>query len=79
MSDPVNSSETGTPSPSMTARIAETARLLKGKFSPEGMDRADSLLQGYPNPCRVVHVLQLLHNVMFPGKWDPETVPYNQL
>ncbi|MCB1069619.1 MAG: serine acetyltransferase [Verrucomicrobia bacterium] len=43
------------------------------------MDRADSLLQGYPNPCRVVHVLQLLHNVMFPGKWDPETVPYNQL
>jgi serine O-acetyltransferase len=61
------------------ARIADTAHALKARFSPEGSDRPDSLLQGYPNPCKVVHALQLLHNVMFPGKWDPETVPYDHL
>lgn len=64
---------------SLASRVKETARALKGKFSPEGLDRPDSLLQGYPNPCKVVHALQLLHNVMFPGKWDPETVPYDRL
>lgn len=54
--------------------IPDTVKELLPLYSPPGTDRPDSLLAGYPNPCKVIEALQLLHNLMFPGKWDPDIV-----
>lgn len=43
-------------------------------FHDDGQDRPDSLMRGYPNPRRVVEALQLLLDVVVPGKFDTEAL-----
>ena len=43
-------------------------------FHDNGADRPDGLMRGYPNPRRVVEALQLLLDVVIPGKFDTEAL-----
>jgi serine O-acetyltransferase len=48
-------------------------------FHDNGGDRPDGLMRGYPNPRNVVEALQLLIDVIIPGKFDTELLDKKSL
>jgi len=59
--------------------VLNTVRSLLPLYTDDEHDRADSVLDAYPNPAHIVEALQILIDVMFPGKMTPGRIEPDEL
>lgn len=64
---------------SIQTRLYRTVSALLPHYADDGTDRADGVLDAYPNPVHIIEALQVLIDVMFPGKMTPGTIEPDEL
>jgi serine O-acetyltransferase len=60
-------------------RINDTVSALLPTYTDDEQDRADSVLDSYPNPAHIVEALRILVDVMMPGKMTPGKIAPDEL
>ena len=63
----------------LETQLHDTVSSLLPLYSDIGEDRPDSVLDAYPNPAHIVDGLQVLIDIMFPGKMTPGTIEPEEL
>lgn len=63
----------------MERGLCEAVASLRPLYSEKGEDRADSLLDSYPNPGPITEALRIFVDTMFPGKMSPGKIDTDEL
>lgn len=69
----------GRPENDAEQRVFETVGELLPLYTDDEQDRADSVLDDYPNPVHIVKALTVLIDLMFPGKMTPGIIEPDEL